>query len=181
MNRTKHSFLHDIRIAKPCTADWEKMTGDERSRFCHQCKLNVYNISAMTIEEAEQLILKKEERLCLRMYRRKDGTLLMQDCPVGVKKAIRQVATIYGGIAGVFMIILAYCGWKTPEQRSLEQQTIEAYMHRTVMGEWASTEPTMGKVPYMTLGIPATINLTDKHEVKGRVSLCKPAPERRRH
>lgn len=37
----KEKLLESIRIAAPCKADWNAMTGDERVRFCGQCKLNV--------------------------------------------------------------------------------------------------------------------------------------------
>ncbi|MCC7528421.1 MAG: hypothetical protein IT342_07860, partial [Candidatus Melainabacteria bacterium] len=45
-------LLNSIRIASPCHVDWETMTGDERKRFCGDCKLNVYNISEMTKKDA---------------------------------------------------------------------------------------------------------------------------------
>ena len=59
------------------------MYGDDRRRFCSQCKLNVYNLSGMTRDEAEQLVMNSEGRLCVRFFRRKDGTVLTQDCPAG--------------------------------------------------------------------------------------------------
>ena len=40
--------LDQVTISYPCPADWNSMEGDERTRFCSQCKLNVYNISEMT-------------------------------------------------------------------------------------------------------------------------------------
>lgn len=45
--------LRDIRIASPCSADWDRMCGDDRVRFCPECQLNVYNFSAMTPAEVE--------------------------------------------------------------------------------------------------------------------------------
>lgn len=57
------------------------MTGDERVRHCAQCKLNVYNISALSTKEATDLIREKEGRLCLRFYRRPDGTIITDNCP----------------------------------------------------------------------------------------------------
>ena len=80
----KNSMLDSIRIATPCKASWDGMTGDARKRFCAECKLNVYNLSAMTRREAEELILRTEGRLCVRLYQRKDGTVLTTDCPKGV-------------------------------------------------------------------------------------------------
>ena len=75
--------LDGIRIASPCRSDWNQMYGDERRRFCSECKLNVYNLSGMTRDEAEQLVMNAEGRLCVRFFRRKDGKILTQDCPVG--------------------------------------------------------------------------------------------------
>ena len=98
----KHSFVHDIRIATPCTADWNKMSGDERSRHCQQCKLNVYNISDMTSEEAETLIKGAEGgRVCVRLYRRKDGTVITRDCPVAVWKVKKMMITAWGVVTAI--------------------------------------------------------------------------------
>src|SRR5579862_5731482 len=35
-------LLERVSVAAPCPADWESMTGDERSRFCGQCQKHVY-------------------------------------------------------------------------------------------------------------------------------------------
>src|SRR5262245_42133081 len=78
------SLLDRIVIASPCMAAWAEMKGDERVRFCDLCKLNVYNLSAMTRPEAERLIAEKEGCLCATFYRRQDGTILTRDCPVGL-------------------------------------------------------------------------------------------------
>src|SRR5438128_589318 len=69
-------ILDNIRVATPCTAEWAKMSGDERVRHCADCKKNVYNLSDMTRDEAEQLIIEKEGKLCVRYFQRKDGTIL---------------------------------------------------------------------------------------------------------
>lgn len=79
-------LLSQVRIAAPCHVDWDSMTGDERKRFCGQCKLNVYNISEMSTKEAANLIREKEGRACLRLYRRQDGTIITDNCPVGLRK-----------------------------------------------------------------------------------------------
>jgi len=81
--------LGKIRIAAPCNAEWKWMHGNDRVRFCGQCSLNVFNLSVMTTEEAEDLIRKAEGTLCVRFYRRRDGSILTQNCPVGLQ-AIRQ-------------------------------------------------------------------------------------------
>jgi len=74
-----------VKVASPCQRDWDEMTGDARARFCKDCKLNVYNLSEMTTDEAHQLIREKEGKLCVRFFTREDGTVLTRDCPVGVQ------------------------------------------------------------------------------------------------
>lgn len=88
--------LDDIKIASPCSADWNEMYGNDRKRFCGDCKLNVYNLSDMTRAEAENLLMISEGRLCVRFFRRADGTVLTKNCPVGwraVKQRASRIAT----------------------------------------------------------------------------------------
>ena len=68
------------------------MTGDERVRHCAECKLNVYNLSEMSGQQATELITETEGRLCVRFYRRADGTMLTRDCPVGVAALKRRLS-----------------------------------------------------------------------------------------
>src|SRR6266404_1308658 len=80
------SSLRNVKVASPCSADWDRMIGDERARFCGQCESNVYNLSAMSTLEAESLIARTESRLCIRYYCPKDGSIITQDCPVGLRR-----------------------------------------------------------------------------------------------
>ncbi len=54
-----------FKIAKPCPATWAGMSGDDRKRFCAQCKLHVHNLSEMERHEAEQLLQESSGRLCV--------------------------------------------------------------------------------------------------------------------
>src|SRR5438552_13559845 len=97
------NLLPNIKIASPCHANWGEMTGDERARFCGSCKKYVYNISAMTAKEASALIREKQGRLCVRYFLRSDGTILTQDCPVGLAAVRKQILKI----AAAFVSVLA--------------------------------------------------------------------------
>lgn len=77
------------------------MEGDDKVRFCSQCKLNVYNISEMSRTEAEDFLRKSEGRTCVRMFQRKDGTVLTRNCPVGLA-AIRKRLAYAVAFAGAF-------------------------------------------------------------------------------
>lgn len=84
--KMNEELLANVRIASPCSARWEDMEGDERSRFCLHCSKNVYNLSAMSAQAATELIRQTEGRLCGRYYQRADGTMLTADCPVGAER-----------------------------------------------------------------------------------------------
>jgi Carboxypeptidase regulatory-like domain len=97
-------MLPQLKIASPCPASWENMTGNNQVRHCSQCNLNVYNFSAMTSHEIETLISASEgQRLCGRLYQRADGTLLTQDCPVGLRTRIRRVTRRVGAALAAAM------------------------------------------------------------------------------
>jgi hypothetical protein len=106
------SPLDDLRIATPCSADWDQMFSfeDERVRFCSQCNLNVYNLSGMSRQEAEALVTKTEGRLCVRFYRRADGSILTQNCPVGLKKIKRRVAWVAQVVLGMTLSFVSGLG-----------------------------------------------------------------------
>lgn len=90
--------LDEVSIAAPCPIKWDEMDGDERKRFCSLCSLHVYNISEMKRKEAEDFLSANTEGVCLRLFRRVDGTLITKDCPVGrrladaVKRRVRAAA-----------------------------------------------------------------------------------------
>lgn len=94
-----------LHVATPCPTSWEQMTGDNRVRFCGHCQLNVYNISELSRKEAETLIASTEGRLCARLYRRADGTLLTKDCPVGLRalrmRVSKRAAALFAAIASL--------------------------------------------------------------------------------
>jgi hypothetical protein len=105
----KQTFdIDKLRVASPCSVGWDAMTGDERARHCDLCQLNVYNISEMTRAEAENLITSRESRLCIRLYKRADGTVLTKDCPVGwrayQKRMTRLASATLATVLGLFSI-----------------------------------------------------------------------------
>jgi hypothetical protein len=102
--------LSNVRVAAPCNADWEQMFGNERARFCGQCNLNVYNLSSMTRSEAEHLIASNEGRLCVRFYRRADGSILTKNCPVGLRAIQRRVSRLTKAIVSAVLSFFAGVG-----------------------------------------------------------------------
>jgi hypothetical protein len=108
MERMKNEIQLDrLRIASPCPTTWEQMKGDERARFCDLCSLHVYNIAELTASEAKSLIANSEGRICARLYRRSDGTVITGDCPVGLRAIRRRVARISGAVLAT---VISLCG-----------------------------------------------------------------------
>jgi hypothetical protein len=120
--------LEGLQVASPCTASWEDMAGTERVRYCRQCRLRVYNLSAMSRTDAEQFIHQREGRTCVRFYRRADGTMLTDDCPVGLRAmrgtARRSWAALIAGLASVLALFAGgaiYSTGERPRDRTLRR------------------------------------------------------------
>jgi hypothetical protein len=98
-NRRSLPMLDNVRIATPCRANWDRMLGDDRVRHCNDCNKNVFNLSAMTRDQAEALIVAKNGDLCARYYQRADGTILLSDCTVGVSQRNKRRLVAAGAFA----------------------------------------------------------------------------------
>lgn len=84
------SALDSLQIASPCPVKFSDMKGDERKRFCEQCRQNVYNLSRLTEAEAVRLVTLSEQRICVTFLRRLDGTVITSDCKGGFAQAFAE-------------------------------------------------------------------------------------------
>jgi hypothetical protein len=114
-------FLERLRVASPCHVSWEGMEGDARVRFCSQCSLHVYDISEMTNDEARALFANAEGRVCARLYRRADGTILTRDCPVGLRALHRRVARAAGAALAACLSLFSVAAGQ-PKQKAQRKQ-----------------------------------------------------------
>lgn len=154
--------LDNIHVASPCSANWDEMFGDDRKRHCGDCKLNVYNLSNMTRREAEDLLVNSEGRLCVRFFRRADGTVLTKNCPVGwqaVKRRMSRIATAaFSMVAGIFGGIFAFNLFKSQPYNetigvkrtlpppAMGDVALPSVNTVDVNGRWANGGMTMGKM-----------------------------------
>lgn len=82
------------------------MVGTERERFCSSCALNVYNISSMSSLEAERFLAERAgSKVCVQFFRRKDGTILSDNCPKGLR-AMRDRSKQLLRLASSFVALL---------------------------------------------------------------------------
>ena len=103
---------YQVRVASPCHADWNAMSGDARVRHCAECNLDVFNFSEMSEREIDRLVEQRKRerkgRLCARFYQRPDGTMLTKNCPTAFRASILRatkltsaaLATIIGFVPG---------------------------------------------------------------------------------
>lgn len=102
----KHlNVLGRVRVASPCTAPWKDMTGDDRVRHCNACDQKVFNLSEMTAVDAAALVTQATGRLCVRYYQRADGTMLTQDCRVGLQRVRRATVRTLAAAVAAFVFV----------------------------------------------------------------------------
>lgn len=145
LGRRSLPLLDRVRVASPCNASWDEMLGDERARFCLSCEKHVYNVSAMSRDEAEQFLRERVgQSVCIRYYQRADGTILTEDCPVGAAKKRRKqaVLAVAGAgamaLAGISLFDKARCATETAVAGEM---VIEPPVQGGVtMGDWAGPD-----------------------------------------
>lgn len=73
-------LLANLEVSKPCDAKWSEMVGTGAARHCNLCEKHVYNVSQMTEAQVVDLIQSTEGTVCMRLFRRADGTVKTSDC-----------------------------------------------------------------------------------------------------
>jgi len=169
--------LNNIKIASPCSQDWNEMIGSERKRFCGECKLNVYNLSGMSRAEAQNLLLSSEDRLCVRFYRRADGSVLTKDCPVGWQAIKRRVSKTATAAASLIFAALGSIGLANYFAKASEPQVMGTMMPRIenpTMGEIDFEETnsniTVQETPIPMMGNVMVVGRPEFYETKRKVS-----------
>jgi len=140
------------------------MKGDERARFCGQCRKHVFNFSAMTSAEVEALVQQKEGRLCGRYFQRADGRMLTADCPTGVARRRNRAARWAGSL---FATVLFLFGARV-SLRSQETNKVNGGSSSK------TTEPLMGDIM-----VPVA-NTNAPREILGKIAPCPVPPSTNR-
>lgn len=101
------SLLDNISIAAPFSVGWDNMSRTEKIRFCNQCSKNVYDISAMSESEAMKFLAAQETTPCLRLFRRTDGTIIFDNCPVGLRRVRNRVKRSMKFVSTILVTIIS--------------------------------------------------------------------------
>ena len=167
--------LNNLKVASPCSANWDEMIGNERQRHCGDCQLNVYNLSGMTRTEAENFLINMEGRVCVRFFKRADGTVLTKDCPVGWQAIKRRVSKTATAFTSLIFTALGGIGVSNYFTKASEQHTMGTMMpviSNTKMGEVAiddnSNIAIMGNIaiPQETMGKMVNLDKVKRQIIK---------------
>ena len=113
--------LERVVVAAPCPISWETMPGNERVRYCSSCSKNVYNISDMSSKEAEQFLQENGSSQCIRLFRRQDGKVMTDNCPIGLRAIRNKCRMAMKVLAGFAASFLAFVPMSKSQECSAQQ------------------------------------------------------------
>src|SRR2546423_2281217 len=126
-------LLDRIQIQAPCDADWDTMVGNDQVRFCSHCELAVANLSSMKRTDARRLVRKSEGRLCVRFYRRPDGS--PRAAPTArLHQIARRASRVTAGAFGAVLTLSAGAFAQTGPQSGADSQSVAARVTRASAG-----------------------------------------------
>jgi TonB family protein len=165
---TAANLSQSVIIDTPCTVDWNDMTGSESVRFCHSCKLNVYNISQFSDSEAQEIFAQNlnGNRMCTRIYRRPDGTVMTDNCPRALRRLRDLRNRTVSAIAKVAALATLFIGACLPCAASNENDKEKAPQpSKTKSKPLPSVQPSVSpdyakNVAPVLAGVPAMPDLT---------------------
>ena len=152
--RQEIPLLNQIYIEKPCTANWDAMTAiqGEQVKHCAHCQKNVYNLSAMTEQDAENL-LAQMPNLCVRYSQNDEGQILTEEVLPPSRSPKMPSTWLFRFVASVAAIVTGLIARpasadtvqnaKTPPKKPTKTQTQQT--RHLIMGKRIAPAHTMGK------------------------------------
>ena len=141
----------DLHIPEPCHADWDKMTGDDKKRFCNACTKHVHNLSEMTHQEAATL-LGSCSNLCVQYASHSSGEVFFRDSVNPAWRLHRQVEgtkKLLAAALSIPMLAGALVGCEAPESYSPDavSPVIQINPDGTLKAPGSGIAPTFQAVP----------------------------------
>jgi|GEM_PF-5179945 hypothetical protein len=120
------SFLANLSISAPCSEDWNLMTGDDKKRLCSSCKIHVYNITALESSEAEAFLASEfGKEICVKYFKRSDGTIITKNCPIGLRSLRRQGERLRKFLSSICGLLLSGISSVAYAETSLQNEVQE--------------------------------------------------------
>lgn len=70
--------LENFEVPKPCSMNWDEMTGNEEIRHCGKCQHQIYNISEMPKRRALKVLNQPNERVCISYLQDEQNQVITQ-------------------------------------------------------------------------------------------------------
>ena len=143
------------------------MTGSESVRFCHSCKLNVYNIAQFSDSEAQEIFSQNlnGNRMCTRIYRRPDGTVMTDNCPRALRRLRDWRNRTFAAVANVAALATLFLSANLPGAASNDKEKAAPQPSKSKSTALQSVRPVVSpdyeKNPAPALaGVPAMPDLS---------------------
>ena len=160
--------VNDLQVASPCSVGWDSMHGDERARMCDQCSLTVYNLEGLSENEVFDIVGDGSQRVCVRLRRRTDGTVITRDCPKGLVAYRRRIGRL---ASAAFAAILGLVSYSAAQVRPSYNDSIgsrsEISVNASVV-EGVVKDPTGEPIPNAVVTIKDSSGRTIKEKKTGR-------------
>lgn len=140
------------KIDKPCSQDWNQMTGDDKRRFCEHCQLHVHNLSAMSEKERAEVLSRNGERTCIAYVDRDDTLRVHPPRWVAIQRIIlpfRSAALFCASVLPLFMTSCATAPTReepVPADPAHMRQEPETWDGKMTIGILVSERPLWKKI-----------------------------------
>jgi ankyrin repeat protein len=178
--------LDQVTIPAPCEADWDKMIGNDRVRFCEHCSLHVTDLSSLTRQEGLRLVERSHGRLCVRFIQSSDGKVITRDVPGKLHHIARRVSRIAAGAFTATLSLSSAAGQTRTATNSGVLRQTEAATTVSSAAEAQSvsgvvTDPNGARVPGASVTlVNEQTNLVFRYETGDdgayRFSILEPGP-----
>src|SRR5262245_53049487 len=101
----KKRRLDQLKVVSPCSTDWDRMSGDEKKRFCSECDKYVYDFSQMTRRQVEAIVSIHRGRMCARITLRPDGSLVTLEAPPVLPIVARRASPVVNATLATILIL----------------------------------------------------------------------------
>jgi Carboxypeptidase regulatory-like domain len=112
-------------VPSPCAVSWNSMIGPDVTRTCAFCAREVHDLSALTTAEAEALIFRDTERVCVRYVRGADGVIQTKDRPARMIQKGPYAGLSAAALAAAVALSQPACAAPASQRAPSERQTTD--------------------------------------------------------
>jgi hypothetical protein len=108
-----------LRVSSPCPKSWRELRGNNRVRYCDECRLNVYNVADLSHAEIKELIRRSSGRVCVRLFLRGDRTATTRDCPKDRHRELLRKTFLTASVLALVVFTALFRGMARPDTSKL--------------------------------------------------------------